>query len=200
MSLIRNRSIRRLCAFVAAIVGMTALLPSIAAAQGGQVSGTVTGTNNQPIAGAQVAIVNTAFRAVTDESGKYSIAGVPAGRYELRVVRLGETPRTILIDVTPGSIIADVQLTRAATDLGGVTVSASRRAEKVTEAPATVSVINTEALDATVGNTFAGALKEAKGLDFIQVGMTAVAINARGFNSAFNNRFLMVEDGRVSKQ
>ena len=198
MSFIRNRSIRRLCAFVAAIVGMTAMLPSVGAAQGGQVVGTVTGTNNQPIAGAQIAIVNTGFRAVTDASGKFAITGVPAGRYEMRVVRLGETPRTVLIDVTSGSITADVQLARAATDLGGVTVSASRRAEKVTEAPATVTVINTEALDATVGNTFAGALKEAKGLDFIQVGMTAVAINARGFNSAFNNRFLMVEDGRIA--
>jgi iron complex outermembrane receptor protein len=198
MSLIRNRSIRRLCAFVAAIVGMTAILPSIAVAQGGQVTGTVTGSNNQPIAGAQVAIVNTGFRAVTDASGKYSIAGVPAGRYELRVVRLGETPRTVLIDVTSASIVADVQLTRVATDLGGVTVSATRRAEKVTEAPATITVVNTAALDETVGNTFASALKEAKGLDFIQVGMTAVAINARGFNSAFNNRFLMVEDGRIA--
>ena len=29
-----------------------------------------------------------------------------------------------------------------------------------------------------------------KGVDFIQVGMTAVAINARGFNSSFNNRML----------
>ena len=36
-----------------------------------------------------------------------------------------------------------------------------------------------------------------KGLDFVQVGMTSVGINARGFNSSFNNRMLMVEDGRV---
>ena len=28
--------------------------------------------------------------------------------------------------------------------------------------------------------------------------MTSVGINARGFNSSFNNRMLMIEDGRVS--
>jgi iron complex outermembrane receptor protein len=61
-----------------------------------------------------------------------------------------------------------------------------------------VTVIGTDILDQSVGNTFAGALKEAKGVDFIQVGMTNIAINARGFNSSFNNRFLMVEDGRIA--
>lgn len=193
-----SRSIWRLGALVVALVALMAVMPSAASAQSGRVTGTVTGAGNRPIGDAQVVIVNTGFRAITDANGAFSIAGVPAGRYELRVARIGETPRTILIDVTSGETVANVQLVRAAVDLGGVTVSATRRAEKVTEAPATVTVINTEALDATVGNTFAGALKEAKGLDFIQVGMTAVAINARGFNSAFNNRFLMVEDGRIA--
>lgn len=198
MPTISNGSIRRFCAMLAALVAMMAALPSIGAAQGGRVTGTVTGANNRPIADAKVVIVNTSYRATTDANGKFTINGVPSGRYELRVARIGEQPRTILIDVGSGETLANVQLTRAAVDLGGITVSASRRAEKVTEAPATVTVINTEMLDATVGNTFASALKEAKGIDFIQVGMTAVAINARGFNSAFNNRFLMVEDGRIA--
>lgn len=198
MSTISNGSIRRFCVMLVALAAMMAALPSIGAAQGGRVTGTVTGANSRPIADAKVVIVNTSYRATTDANGAFTINGVPSGRYELRVARIGEQPRTILIDVGSGETLANVQLTRAAVDLGGITVSASRRAEKVTEAPATVTVINTEMLDATVGNTFASALKEAKGIDFIQVGMTAVAINARGFNSAFNNRFLMVEDGRIA--
>src|SRR5688500_2553579 len=195
---IGNRSIRKLVAIVAALAGMMAAVPSIASAQGGTISGTVTGADGRPIADAQVMLVNTSLRTITDANGAYTITGVPAGRYELRVQKLGEQPRTTLVDVIGGAAVANVQMTRAVTDLGGVVVSASRRAEKITDAPATITVINTEALDATVGNTFASALKEAKGLDFIQVGMTAVAINARGFNSAFNNRFLMVEDGRIA--
>jgi iron complex outermembrane receptor protein len=102
------------------------------------------------------------------------------------VVRAGEETRL------------DLAMEDAASTLGGVVVSASRRVEKITDAPATITSIGTDALDNTIGNTFAGALKEAKGVDFIQVGMTSIAINARGFNSSFNNRFLMVEDGRIS--
>jgi iron complex outermembrane receptor protein len=86
----------------------------------------------------------------------------------------------------------------AATSLAAVVTSASRRIEKITDAPATVSTIDVQAIDNSIGNTFASALKEVKGVDFIQVGMTSVAINARGFNSSFNSRFLMVEDGRIS--
>ena len=58
--------------------------------------------------------------------------------------------------------------------------------------------IDTRTLDNSVGNTWAGALKQVKGLDYIQTGMTTIAVNARGFNSSFNNRMLMMEDGRVA--
>ncbi|OYV72006.1 MAG: hypothetical protein B7Z72_05715, partial [Gemmatimonadetes bacterium 21-71-4] len=37
------------------------------------------------------------------------------------------------------------------------------------------------------------------GVEFIQVGVAAVAINARGFNSSFNNQMLMLEDGRIAE-
>ncbi|HEX5870944.1 MAG TPA: TonB-dependent receptor, partial [Longimicrobium sp.] len=94
------------------------------------------------------------------------------------------------------SLVA-IQLEDKPFELDALVVSASRQSERVTEAPATITRIGTEQLDATIGNTFAGALKEVKGLDFVQVGMTSVGINARGFNSSFNNRMLMVEDGRV---
>ncbi len=72
-------------------------------------------------------------------------------------------------------------LQAAALQLGGVVVSASRRVEKITDAPATVTRLEAAQIANSVGNSFAPALKEVKGIDYIQVGMTAVAINARGF-------------------
>jgi len=137
---------------------------------------------------------------MSDASGRYSISGVNAGTYEVRVQRIGERMESVAgVVVRPGEETrVDVTLARAPLSLAGVVVSASRRAEKVTDAPATITSIETEAIDNAVGNNFAGLLKEVKGIDFIQVGMTSIAINARGFNSSFNNRMLMTEDGRVS--
>ncbi len=195
---ISNRSVRQLLTLLVSLIAMVTALPTIAAAQAGRITGTVTGVDNRPIADAQVVVVNTSFRTTTDANGSFTITGVPAGRYELRVQRIGEQPQTIPVDVGSGETQANVQLTRAAIQLGGVVVSASRRVEKITDAPATITAYNSAQIDNTVGAPFSSVLKDAKGIDFIQVGVTAVAINARGFNSAFNNRFLMVEDGRIS--
>lgn len=176
------------------------LAPAAAGAQTGRIAGTVTDPTNAPVPSAQVLIVATRQAATTDERGRYTITNVMPGTYDVSIRRIGQRPTTIpSVVVRAGEETrVDATLETAAFELAGMTVSASRRAEKITDAPATVTVIGTEQLDASVGNTFAGALKEAKGVDFIQVGMTSIAINARGFNSSFNNRFLMVEDGRIS--
>jgi outer membrane receptor for ferrienterochelin and colicins len=190
------RAIAVACAVLAIV------MPGVLGAQGrtGRLSGIVRDSARTPVAGAQVQVVGTRFGALTDDAGRFRIVGVPSGAYTVRVQRIGMKAS----DVTSVNVAADqeatieVTLSGSAVQLGGVTVSASRRVEKVTEAPATVTSFSAQQLDATVGNTFAAALKEAKGIDFIQTGMTSIAINARGFNSSFNNRFLMVEDGRIS--
>jgi len=138
--------------------------------------------------------------AVTDPSGRFTISGVPAGTYDVRVQRLGQRAQVVNgVNVAAGQTTdLSVSLASVPLSLGGVVVSASRRAEKITDAPATITRIDAAAIQNTVGNSFAPALKEVKGIDFIQVGVTAVAINARGFNSAFNNRMLMMEDNRIA--
>lgn len=181
---------------------LTALLlaPAAAGAQTGRIAGTVSDPSRAPVYAAQVSVTGTRQVATTDEQGRYIIVNVAPGTYDVTFRRIGQQPTTVAgVAVRAGEETrVDATIAAAVFQLAGVTSSASRRVEKITDAPATVTVIGTEQLDASVGNTYAGALKEAKGVDFIQVGMTSVAINARGFNSSFNNRFLMVEDGRIS--
>lgn len=177
-----------------------ALAPRVAAAQGGRIAGLVTDSAKRPLDNASVSVLGTRYGAISDAGGRYVIVGIPAGTYTVRVQRIGnkavETPD---VSVTDGATTeVDFSLSTAALQLGGVVVSASRRVEKITDAPATVTRLEAAQIANSVGNSFAGALKEVKGIDFIQVGITAVAINARGFNSSFNNRMLMMEDGRVA--
>jgi outer membrane receptor for ferrienterochelin and colicins len=174
------------------------LVPALAHAQSGSVRGTVAGADGEALVGARVSVSGTRLTAVTDPLGAFAIRGVPAGTHQLRVSSIGFREATREVSVRGGeeSLVA-IQLEDKPFELDAMVVSASRQSERVTEAPATITRIGTAQLDATIGNTFAGALKEVKGLDFVQVGMTSVGINARGFNSSFNNRMLMVEDGRV---
>ena len=167
---------------------------------GGRITGTVSDSARRPLDNASVSVVGTRHGAITDANGRFTIAGVPAGRYVVRVQRLGNRVAEVGdVSVTAGATVElNVTLATAPLQLGGVVVSASRRVEKITDAPATVTRLEAAQIANTVGNSFAPALKEVKGIDFIQVGITAVAINARGFNSSFNNRMLMMEDGRIA--
>lgn len=174
-------------------------LPSLAQAQKGRIVGTVSDSTKGPIAGAQVIVSPTGLSTQTAADGKVMLQGVPAGSYEVKVYRLGYKAATARVMVTAGQdATVAILMTPASATLAGVVVSASRRLEKVTEAPATVTRLDEMQIAGAIGNSFAPALKEVKGLEFIQTGVMSSAVNARGFNSAFNNRMLMMEDGRIA--
>jgi outer membrane receptor for ferrienterochelin and colicins len=189
----------RLLGAAALLAALTAVLPASALAQTGRITGTVTNQQSAPVYGAQVTVVGTRIGALTNASGQFVLLGVPAGSQELRVGFMGYKDTVLPVRVQAGQATnVAAQLEGQAIELGGIVISASRQVQRVTDAPATITRIDASVIDNTVGNSFAAALKQVVGIDFIQVGMTSVAINARGFNSSFNNRMLMIEDGRLA--
>ncbi len=191
-----SRSILSRALRVAAVI---AAIPALALAQTGRISGTVSDASKNPLSGAQILVTAVGLSAESGRDGKFSVSGVPAGTYQVRVYRLGFKAKTMPVTVSAGQTAnLSASLEAAVVQLGGVVVSASRRVEKVTDAPAAVTTIDSKAIEGTVGNSFSGALKGVPGLDFIQVGVTASAVNARGFNSSFNTRMLQTEDGRIA--
>ncbi len=189
--------------FLVSVLGLflTALLLAPAAeAQTGAVVGSVQNEEGAPVAGADVGIPGTGLRVLSGPDGSFRLTGVPAGTHQVRVFQLGfREARVEDVQVGDGQEVRiTVRLETLAFALTGVVVSPGRRAQRQTEAPATVTRIDTSDLGNLAGGSFASALKQVKGLDFIQVGVSGVAVNARGFNSSFNNRMLMMEDGRIA--
>lgn len=179
------------------ILGLSA--PDQAAAQTGSVAGTVQDADGAAVPGADVSLVGTGLRVTTGPQGNFRFQEVPAGTHQLRVYRIGFAEHRIDVSVRAGEASrVEVVLETLPIALSGVVVAAGRRAQRQTEAPATVSRIDLETIEGLPGGSFAAALKEVKGLDFIQTGATRAAVNARGFNSSFNNRMLMMEDGRIA--
>ncbi|MDB4878778.1 MAG: TonB-dependent outer membrane protein SusC/RagA [Gemmatimonadetes bacterium] len=70
----------------------------------GRITGTVTGDAAQPVEGVQVSLANTRYGALTNAAGRYTIAGVPAGSYQLRAQRVGWRPVTQSVTVSAGGV------------------------------------------------------------------------------------------------
>jgi len=76
-----------------------------------------------------------------------------------------------------------------------IVVSASKKKEKLIDAPITIAVVSEQQIRKTAGNDLGAMLKTVRGVETYQVGMGRTAINVRGFMSAFNGRFVSLVDG-----
>ena len=195
--------IRRVFAALSAValpLVLAATAPSLASAQTGRIGGVVADSAGVPLAGARLSVTGTNLRSVSDDGGRFVISGVAPGTYAVRAQHVGQRAVSLAgVVVRSGEETKlSITLARAPIQVAGVVVSASRRTEKVTDAPATVTRLDAQDIDNSVGNSFGAALKQVKGVDFIQTGVMSVGINVRGFNTAFNNRVLQLEDGRIA--
>ena len=76
-----------------------------------------------------------------------------------------------------------------------IVVSASKKQEKVIDAPITIAVVSNRQIRKTAGSDLGTILKTVRGVETYQAGMARTAINVRGFMSAFNGRFVSLVDG-----
>jgi len=167
-------------------------------AQGSVLTGTVTDANTgEPMAGANVLVLNTNEGTFTDENGGYELILTGGDTYEIVVSYTGYGTVTETMTLAPDERREfDVQLSPG-TSFDEVVVSSSRRREKLVESPATIETFFAEDLRTFAGNP-GELLARQKGIDYIRAGVATPGINIRGFNSNFNAKNLQVTDGRYS--
>ncbi|MFQ5637829.1 MAG: TonB-dependent receptor domain-containing protein [bacterium] len=175
------------------------LLLSVSAvwAQNGTISGTVNDAEGNPLPGANVAIVGTNLGAATADDGSYTISNVPAGDYTLKATFIGYDVAQIRVTVVTGeTATSNFALTSGALPGETLVVSASRRPQKLTDAPASISVVTAKDLSKSTGFTYGEGLMKAKGVDVYRSGVDGVGINARGFMTAYSYRMQLMADGK----
>ena len=175
------------------------LIGTVSHAQNISVSGTIVEAGAQkPLEGADVVVRGTNIGASTDSDGKYLLKNIDPGEYVLDVFYIGYETISREIIVNEGDTqVEDFSLTQALGMIDEVVISASRRSQKVTKAPATVNIINSKDIEKYTGNPAQLAARQ-KGVDYVRTGVQGIGLNIRGFNSAFNSKNLQVEDGRIS--
>ncbi len=187
--------------FLAVLLVVAALSPNVVAQT---VTGIVSdGDENIVLPGATIILTvadgTASSGTVTDLEGRYSITAPSAGAYTIAARFSGFQEVVFDVDVpSSGSVNIDFTLSQAGFELNTVVVSASRRAEKVLDAPASVSVISGEDVGNHVGTSSVEALKNTAGIDMAQTGVDRREMVIRGFNNAFSGASYVVTDYRHS--
>lgn len=187
---------RRLACVVSAILVMAA--PRLA--YSGVISGVIKAKETgAALMGAHVTIVGTNLGAATDANGHYTIENVPAGSYKLRASFIGFQHLIVEVQVgSDGMVTVDFSLSESALIGETLVISASRRTEKLTDAPATINVISARAIDEYPAFNAGELVARQKGVDYVRSGVVGVGLNIRGFNSAFNSKNLQMNDARLA--
>ncbi|WP_263818219.1 TonB-dependent receptor domain-containing protein [Salinibacter sp.] len=130
------------------------LLPGLAWAQQGTVTGTVTeAETGSPLPGATVQIVDEGSGAASDAEGQYRITGVPAGEQTLRVSFVGYQAQKRTVNVQAGGTVrVNFELKVASEELSEVVVTGL--AQEQTQAEASVDVTSIDAAELTENGDF----------------------------------------------
>ena len=181
------------------ILVLTGCLKS-ANAQSNELRGRIVEENTKaPLAGATVVIKGSALLAITDKDGTYFLSKISAGKIALVISYVGYKTKEVAVNVSEGlTSVADISLLPVYKSSEAIVVSASKRPEKITDAPASIQVIGKRELEQFAGSNTFVLLSKVQGVDFIRTGVNYSMINARGMNNAFNNKVFQLVDNRNS--
>ena len=183
---------------------MSIFLSGFLFAQGGTISGKITDKDNgKPLVAANVMVSGDALKSMTgsatDAEGRYTVPNLPSGQYTLKVNYMGYEQVKKEVTLDPGQkLVVDFQLLTAIIQMETYVVTASRRRERVEDAPAAISVITKQDIRRESNTNLGDYMKTTKGIDFTQSGIDSYNMTARGFNSSFSSRLLSLTDGRMA--
>ncbi|QXD16263.1 TonB-dependent receptor [Rhodocaloribacter litoris] len=152
-----------------------------------------------PLPGANVVLPATQQGTTTGPDGTFRLGPVAPGRYVLQVSFVGFQTLAETVDVGTAPVRLTLALSPVLLEADEVVVTGTRQSEKLLDAPVTIETITAADLTRTGGGTFLSALAGLKGIDFVDAGINAQGISARGFNSQFNTRMLAMTDGRMAQ-
>jgi len=185
----KNRAF--LCVFVL-------LIPILSQAEApGRIQGQVRKAG-EPVGGVDVVLEELSLSTITDKNGVYFFDRIQPGKYTITFTQADNSVTKKDITVTPNTTTVydvdiewEVPLTHAITVYG-----ASRRTERVVDAPAAVSVVGEAEIEREAAHgQLPKILETVQGVDSTQSGLYDFNLNTRGFNTTLNRRVLTLIDG-----
>ncbi len=170
------------------------LMASVAMIAQGQIGGTVVDETGEALIGANIIVQGTTEGTVTDFDGTFSFNTTQSFPLTVVVSFTGYTSQDIALTGPTSNM--DITLSEGVLLGDDVVISASRRREKIQEAPASVSVLTARKLEATPNDNAARAIINEPGVYVQQQGAGRVNIQLRGDGGIFGSATFPILDYR----
>lgn len=180
------------------------ILCSTTLAQNATLKGTVTDKETSkalPGANIMLASKNLETGTATGLDGAFELPQLPPDEYSVTITFIGYKKTVVENVILRSGDTRRLKIRLEPTDIqvNPVTVTASRRPEKLLEAPAAISVLETESIEQRMALTATEHLKAMPAVDIISVGLNQSRVVVRGFNDLFSGSLLSMVDNRITR-
>ena len=137
---------------------------------------------------------------ISDATGTLSLIDLAAGVYTITASSPGYSDN-VMPNVSlraDETISVALALSTEVIQLDRISVTASRRREKVLEAPASVAFIDDSQIRDRVAPSVTEHLKSLRAVDVVTAGLGASYVVVRGFNNVFSGSLLSLVDNRIA--
>src|SRR5579883_3501936 len=170
-------------------------------AKGGILTGAVLASSDgSPLPGVTVHVVSEADTSLghytfTNSKGKYKFVNLTPGKYSVTYSLLGYVSIKKETDVSDAeSTTLNVQLSEQPLNSEDVVITASRHEEKITHAPASISVVPSTVVREHVTATPTDILATVPGIDVSREGIAMATYSSRSMHSVFGSDMLTMND------
>ena len=136
--------------------------------------------------------------AMSSLDGSYSVRNLPSVTCTIRVSYIGFDPSEKQVDLRNPPSRLDFTLSPGSIPLNPITVSASRRTERVIDAPAAVSTVERDEIGARPAMTPIDHPQGLPAVDIVRTGISGARWGVRGFNQLFSVRLMTLADRRIA--
>jgi len=143
--------------------------------------------------------INTGL--TSDANGEFALPKLTPGVYTVTVSYIGyarEVAEDILLAAGETKVV-EIGLPHIGIEFNPVTITASRRPEKVFAAPAAISVIEAAQIQTRSNLTMADHLRAQPSVDFASTGINQSLVVVRGFSNVFSGALLSLTDNRIAR-
>jgi outer membrane receptor for ferrienterochelin and colicins len=170
-----------------------------AQAQDVKVSGTITDANGSAIPGALVIEKGTTNAVKTKNDGTYTLS-IPTSRIPTTIIvrSIGSGSSEFSVDGSESAVTFNSSLGSNSRNLDEVVISASKKSEKILNAPASVSVISEAKIQQNTSLSVIDNVRKVAAVDVVPTGLVSNNVVMRGFNNIFSGASMFMIDNRLA--